>query len=100
MTKEGNLPDHLIDLWSRSSADLSEQLKNQLKILLLKHEELFAKGKGDTGQTDVVQHHIDTGDALPIKQRPRQVSIHLREEEKKHVTDMLTQGIITESQSP
>ncbi len=50
--------------------------------------------------TSVVQHRIETGNALPIKQRPRRVPIHLRDEEKKQVNDMLAQGIITESQSP
>ena len=38
-------------------------------------------GSGDgLGRIDLVKHRITTGDALSIKQPPRRISFHMREE--------------------
>ena len=60
---------------------------------------LFAKGKGDLGRTDIVQHQIHTGDQPAIKQRVRRYPAARREEERQLVEDMLAIGIIQESNS-
>ena len=52
------------------------------------------------GHTDVIQHNIDTGSALPIRQYPRRLPYAYREETKQQVTDMLQQGVIQPSHSP
>ena len=60
---------------------------------------LFAKGKGDLGRTDIIQHRIHTGDQPAIKQRVRRYPAARREEERQLVEDMLAIGIIQESNS-
>ena len=60
---------------------------------------LFAKGKGDLGRTDIVQHQIHTGDQPAIKQRVKRKPVARGEEEKQLVEDMLAIGIIPESNS-
>ena len=60
---------------------------------------LFAKGKGDLGRTDIVQHQIHTGDQPAIKQRVKHKPVARGEEEKQLVEDMLAIGIIPESNS-
>ena len=60
---------------------------------------LFAKGKGDLGRTDIVQHQIHTGDQPAIKQRVIHYPAARREEERQPVEDMLAIGIIQESNS-
>ena len=52
------------------------------------------------GRTSLVQHVIDTGDAMPIKQRPYRVSPVVKKEIDRQVDKMLEKGIIQESVSP
>ena len=72
-------------------------LANTGSMAARKH--LFAKGKGDLGRTDIVQHQIHTGDQPAIKQRVRRYPVARREEERQLVEDMLAIGIIQESNS-
>ena len=62
-------------------------------------QHLFAAGKGDLGQTDIVKHQLNTGDQPAIKQRVRRYPAARREEERQLVEDMLAIGIIQESNS-
>lgn len=50
---------------------LIEEQRLILKNLLWKHQNIFAKSKGDLGVTDVVKHLKNTGDVVPIKQATR-----------------------------
>ena len=49
------------------------------------------------GKTNVVKHTINTGDALPIRQQPRRLPFHQREEVQR--LDML-KGVIEPANSP
>ena len=51
-----------------------------LKELLLKNAEVFASSKNDLGYTDIIQHQINTGNALPVKQNIRRIPLSLRQE--------------------
>ena len=68
---EGDLPSHLHDLFDRSKANLSEDYHAQVKSCLLEFQDVFSSGEHDIGRTEVVKHQINTGDARPIKERPR-----------------------------
>jgi hypothetical protein len=50
--------------------------------------------------TGVVQHKIETGDALPIRKAPYRVPFALRQEVDNQIQDMLRKGVIRESNSP
>lgn len=52
------------------------------------------------GNCDIVKHVINVKDSLPIKQVPRRIPFHMREEVDKIIEDMRKQGVIEESQSP
>ena len=52
------------------------------------------------GRTSLVQHVIDTGDAMPIKQRPYRGSPDVKKEIDRQVDEMLKNGIMQESVSP
>ena len=99
-TKRTEMEDHLQDLLERSSKDLSEQQTEQLKELLLEYHEIFVDGKGIIGRTNLVKHKIDTGNAVPIRQRPRPIPIHLREEVDLAMEDMIIKDLIEPSDSP
>lgn len=79
--------------------DLSEN-QQELRALLLKWENFFAKHDEDFGQTDVVQHQIHTGDAAPIREPYRPLPPLMYKEVKSLLSGMLEKGVIRESCSP
>ena len=64
------------------------------------YRDVFAFTDDQLGETSLVQHVIDTGDAMPIKQRPYRASPRCKQEIDRQVDDMLQKGIIRESVSP
>ncbi|KAG9288527.1 hypothetical protein G9A89_015733 [Geosiphon pyriformis] len=46
----------------------------QLKMLLNNFNDIFAS-ENEFGRTDIIQHQIKTGDAMPIKQRAYRVPL-------------------------
>jgi hypothetical protein len=55
----------------------------------VKYRDTFSKDEWDLGLTHLAEHSIDTGDAKPIKQRPRRVPMAYASEEKKAIEDLL-----------
>ena len=71
--------------------------KQNGKQVLYEFEELF----GDTiGQTNIVNHKIDTGSNPPIRQRFRRMPYAFREETDQKIAEMLDQKVIQSSFSP
>ena len=100
-TKKTDLPSEPresvpVDL---TDADLTESQKADLQNLLNEYRDIFALKPNELGRTNVVQHHIDTGDHPPIKQRPYRVPMAQRERIERCIDDMLEQGIIRPSTS-
>ena len=93
-------PESLQDLYHRSSVSLPAHEGKQLAKLIEFHRGAFASSPTDLGQTSVVTHSIDTGDAKPIKQQPRRTPRAFEGEEEKIIQDQLQAGIIQESTSP
>ena len=58
------LPDYLVDMYQRAVTEgkLSTEVAQQLKQLLLRNIEVFAKNDNDLGRTSLVQHDIFTED--------------------------------------
>lgn len=80
--------------------DLSEAQRGKLRDLLTKHSDVFSKNDCDFGYTTSVTHNVPTGDAPPIKQRHRRIPPQVFQEVKRHVRDLVSQGILRESCSP
>ena len=97
---KGELPEHLRDLHTRSTNGKSSFQKRVVAGLLQKYEGTFSKDEWDIGLTTLAEHPIKTGDAAPIKQRPRRVPIAYADEEKKAIEDLLQKGVIQKSTSP
>jgi hypothetical protein len=93
------IPEHLQDIYLRSSTKLTESEKHKFTELLIKYQDTFSKSATDIGFTDLVQHKINTGTALPIRQPIRRLHFGKREIEKEEVNKMLTMGIIEPSYS-
>ena len=79
---------------------LSETGKASLEQLVTQYSDIFSQGEADIGKTTILQHRIETGDAAPVRQRPRRIPIRLKEEVERQKEKMLRDGIIEESSSP
>ena len=84
----------------RLGQSLSGEEKSRLRDLLLEFDDVFALDSTELGSTDVVQHRIDTGDQLPIRQPARRIPFALRQTVDELVEDMLRRGVIQPSSSP
>ena len=93
-------PEELKDLYARSCKGLDTGERQRLAALLDKHRKSFAMSADDHGRTSIVRHAIDTGNASPIKQRPRRPPRAFEGEEEKIIADQLKAGVIRESSSP
>ena len=94
------LRQDLQDLFDRSSGDLNENQRQQLRKLLIKYKDSFAETDKDLGRTSNVKHKINTGNAPTFKEPPRRTPVHLRHEIDKHIDEMLEKDVIEPSNSP
>ena len=79
---------------------MSEQETKKLLGLLDKFQDVYSRGPDDLGRTSKVYHQIPTGSAKPIKQGPRRLPYHQREEVEKNLDAMIKNGVVTPSTSP
>ncbi|KAL2086778.1 hypothetical protein ACEWY4_017837 [Coilia grayii] len=80
--------------------ELTPVQRNRIQDLLARHQDVFSKNDSDFGYTTAVTHSIPTGDAPPIKQRHRRVPPQVFQQFKKHIQDLVSQGVLRESCSP
>ncbi|CAC5404177.1 unnamed protein product [Mytilus coruscus] len=96
-SKNCDLPEHIRPVFETSIKELNEQ-QIEFKNLLIKHKDSFSKSSADIGRTDLVEHTINTGDALPIRQRSRRIP--LAKMEAAEIERMAKDGLIEPSTSP
>ena len=56
--------------------------------MLLEHADVFAADSNDVGHTVQLEHHINTGDAIPIRQQARRVPFVHRKDVQELLKDM------------
>ena len=84
----------LEDLVDLSDTDLTDSQRDALFTVLRKHDRMF---DGHIGHTDLITHRIDTGDHPPVRQSPRRIPPHLRDELRSQLDDLAQQGILEEA---
>ena len=77
----------------------SRSAKTQIKGILGKNSDVFAKSSSDIGCTDLYFHRIETGDNPPFRQKPYRQSPKNQQIIQEHVQQMLKDNIIIESNS-
>ncbi|CAG2208744.1 unnamed protein product [Mytilus edulis] len=95
-----SLSEHMVNLFKSGSKLLSETQTLQFQRLLQKHSNAFAKSKYDLCCTDVIQHTINTGNVVPVKQNPRLLPVAMQEEADRELSEMLDAGVLGPSMSP
>lgn len=75
-------------------------VREDLSGIIAEFSDVFALTDSELGRALCVQHEIDTGDARPIRQRPRPVPLPMKDQVKALLKRMKEQGIVKPSNSP
>ena len=94
-----SLPDHMISLLNECHEDLQPQEYQKLSSFLKRYEDIFAAPDGKLGRTHIVEHTIDTGNSVPVRQRSWRLPFARRQVAEKEVECMLKEDVIQPSSS-
>lgn len=72
---DDELPEHLTDLYNRSTPELNDREKCRVKQLLVEYHDIFSKHDLDLGCLTSVTHKIDTKDNPPVKHKMRRTPL-------------------------
>ena len=62
------LPEHLQEMFYKSSINLSGEQQNRFRELLGKHSSVFSSSDLDLGEFSAIKYTIETGATVPSKQ--------------------------------
>ena len=79
---------------------LTQEEQQQLFLVALEFEDIFALQSNDFGRTSKIRHSINTGDHQPIRQPVWRMPPYRREEARKLLTEMQAKDVIQRSSSP
>lgn len=87
------------DVWQKNCDGLTVSEQDRLWQLLLEFKDCFSLSEDDVGRTGLIQHDIDTGDAPPIRMRPRRLPLARQEAADKALGEMQRAGLVEPSTS-
>ena len=87
-------------MYNNSIQNKNEGEKEEIRKLLYDFQDVFSKDESDLGVTHLGEHKIETGDALPVKQRPRRTPKAYEAEDRVALEKLQAQGSIQPSTSP
>ena len=99
-TDQRSVPKHLQCVIDSLPEDLTMEQKHQVENLVITYQDTFTGPDGKVGQTDLVEHTIDVGNARPVKQRHRNVPMHLQSQVDEELVKLEENGEIEDSTSP
>ncbi len=94
-----DVPEQLQPLMEWISEYITTREREELAEAIYEYRDVFSSGPEDMGETDFVNHTIDTGEHRPIRLPPRRLPITKQDVEKAEVQKMLDQGVIEPCQS-
>ncbi len=97
MCAENMIPEHLTDLYEKSSTHLDSDQKENLRQFLVEHQDVFSRSSDDLGTTHLVKHHIDTGNNKPVKTYPYRIPLAKRNIAEQEIQKMEAAGVIEPS---
>ena len=93
------LPEYLRGLYQNCSANLSCAERGQLRCILNRPKDAFARNKLDLGCYNGIENEINTAYAAPVRQRVRPTPKGFEDEAKKCLEKQLEAGIVRPSSS-
>ena len=94
-----SVPSVLRELIEKNSENLVDSQKEVFAGLLNEFQDIFSE-EIIAGNCDIICHSINVEDSPPIKQVPRRIPYHMRDEVYGIIEEMKKHGVIEESQSP
>lgn len=82
------------------NCDLTKGEMDKAMKMLLQYAGIFSTNDADIGRTGLVQHKINTGNEIPIRQRPRRLPVAREKEVETMIDGMVKDGVIEPSSSP
>ena len=100
--QDKELPEHMKELYSKSSKLLNSEEQSQLKKnLLINYQNQFSKDSHDLGRCTLLEHHIDiVPGTRPIKQQPYRLPLAKRRDAEVEIAAMTERDLIEPSTSP
>ena len=78
-------------------ADISDEQRQAFKDLCMEFKDIFSTDSGDIGKTPLLEVEIDTGNSLPITQRPYTLPLKLTEWVQGELEILEKAGVIVRS---
>ena len=98
---QDELPQHLVDLFEKSSEGLDDMQKDSLRTLLIEFQDVFAAHDLDLGCFTAAPHRVRLAEGAEVfRERMRRTPRGFEGEEERHLTSMLEAGVIQPSESP
>ena len=95
-----SLPNHLVDLYQRTSSWLGETQKVEVETSLVEFAAVFTHSADDLGRTSIVSREINTSRTRPILQHRRCLPLSQWVDAEEEIGNMLQRGVIAPSSSP
>lgn len=99
--KEKKLDAIVEDILKRAEPSMEKKFneiqKERARKILYNHKEVFAIDDLDVGKVENVKHHIDTGDAAPVKEHIRRTPVQYLHTEDEIIKKMIKADIIQPS---
>ena len=80
--------------------EVTQEYREKFRLLCQEFEDIFSKNSTDIGRTPLITMDIDTGDSLPVCQRPYNLPLKHREWVQKELETLERAGVIVRSISP
>ena len=81
-------------------ADIADEQRKAFKDLCTEFSDIFSTDSGDIGKTPLLEVEIDTGDSLPIIQKPYTLPLKHTEWVQRELEILEKAGVIVRSLSP
>ena len=81
-------------------ADITDEQRQAFKDLWTEFKDIFSTDSGDIGKTPLLEVEIDTGDSLPITQKPYTLPLKHMEWVQRELEILEKAGVIVKSVSP
>ena len=88
------LRKHIAEITAGVHPEVTPSQRLELEVLLFRYSDILSVDEMDLGRTDIVQHHIDTGDERPVRQQLRRTPLAHNQIIDEHIDKMVEQGLI------
>ena len=97
--EEVPVPPHLQTLFEKATAKRSKAERRAISWLLNSFHDVFSRDEFDLGKMHLVEHHIETGEAAPVKLPPQHIPLAFADEDCRELEKLKKRGVIQPSTS-